>query len=158
MNLYALASFGPAFESRFGGARLVLVFATTGVAGFLTSSYLYAWSGPLTAGASGALFGLIGSEVGFLAIRRDHRAREVFVQYLIIALALGLLMPVNNFAHLGGFVVGLFLGAGLARSTSPPSGSVLGAQAMAVVFLVVVSIFLSLLSLYLGRAMPSTAI
>lgn len=116
MNLYALASIGPAFESRFGGARLVLVFATTGVVGFLTSSYLFAWTGPITAGASGALFGLIGSEVGFLAIHRDPPTREVLVQYLIIAIALSLLMPVNNFAHLGGFVAGLAVGVGLARS------------------------------------------
>lgn len=110
MNLFALQSLGGGIEDKFGSARLVLVFGLCGIWGFVASRIWYGPVGPTTAGASGALFGMIGVEVGYLASRRDPHAKDVFVQNLIMGLALAFVMPVNNPAHLGGFVAGLVLG------------------------------------------------
>lgn len=157
MNMYALLSFGKMFEERYRGARLVLVYAFTGVCGFSLSSLWYGPFGPSTAGASASLFGLIGVEIAVLALRRDPAAKETFFQYLFMAVALAVIMPVNNFAHLGGFIGGLFAGAGLNRlkpSDAPRRGESWGA--LLVTTLSIASIALSLLSLLLwrGQAAP----
>jgi len=150
-NMYALLSFGRAFEERFNGPKLVLVFAVTGICGFLMSSLLYG-VGPTTAGASASLFGLIGVEVAYLVSRRDPLAKEVFFQYLFMAVALALVFPVNNYAHLGGFLSGLPFGYLLHRL--PRSRVLDRASSWASVLFAaasVVSILLSLLTLLMVR-------
>jgi membrane associated rhomboid family serine protease len=153
MNMYALASFGRVFEERYRGARLVLTYAFTGISGFALSSAWYGPFGPTTAGASAALFGLIGVEVAVLALRRDPSAKETFLQYLFMAVALAVIMPVNNFAHLGGFLSGTFAGGLLSRTKQPlVEGRAISWMALAVKVFVVVSILLSLFTLFIWRA------
>lgn len=152
MNMYALISFGKAFEERYRGAQLVLAYAFTGVCGFALSSLWYGPFGPSTAGASASLFGLIGVEIAVLTLRRDPAAKETFFQYLFMAVALAVIMPVNNFAHLGGFLGGLLVGAGLSRLRDPnKQGRAATWGALLVATLSIVSILLSLFSLLLWR-------
>lgn len=156
MNLYALLSFGRAFEERYRGARLILTYVFTGVCGFALSSLWYGRFGPTTAGASASLFGLIGVEIAVLALRRDPAAKETFFQYLFVAVALAFIMPVNNFAHLGGFAGGLLAGGALHRLKEPRvQGALSGWIAVLVVALSVLSIFLSLLTLFVWRNQAS---
>jgi membrane associated rhomboid family serine protease len=153
-NMYALLSFGRAFEERFDGPKLVVVFALTGVCGFLLSSLLYG-VGPTTAGASASLFGLIGVEVAYLIGRRDPLAKEVFFQYPFMAVALALVFPVNNYAHLGGFLSGLPFGYLLHRV--PRSRGLDRAARWASILLTaaaVLSILLCLLTLLALRNSP----
>lgn len=153
MNMYALVSFGKAFEERYRGARLVVVYAVTGICGFALSSLWYGPFGPTTAGGSASLFGLIGVEIAVLALRRDPAAKEIFYQYLFMAVALAVIMPVNNFAHLGGFLAGLVFGAILSRLKHPSEqGRVTRSVAVIVAAFALVSIALSLVNLMFWRS------
>lgn len=151
LNMYALLSFGRSFEERYGGPRLMLVFAATGISGFWLSGVLY--DGPiLTAGASASLFGLIGVEIGGLISRRDPATKEIFLQYLFMAVALAIVFPVNNWAHLGGFVAGLPLGLLLSRERRHPRRDFwISVGAICATVASLGSIVLSLATLYLYR-------
>lgn len=110
MNSMALLALGRRAEQRVGGARMIVVFTLTGIGGFVASTLWYGASGPLTAGASGALFGLMGHEIGQMHAQRDPRLKDILVQFLAYAVAFALLFSVNNAAHIGGFVLGYPLG------------------------------------------------
>jgi rhomboid protease GluP len=151
-NMYALLSFGRAFEERYGGPRLLVVYALTGVAGFWLSGVLYGEGPILTAGASASLFGLIGVEIGGMVSRRDPATKETFLQYSFMAVALAVVFPVNNWAHLGGFVAGFPLGMLLSRERRDPGRDLLvGVGALVTAAVSVASILLSLATLYLYR-------
>lgn len=110
MNGMALQALGKRTEQRVGGAAMVVVFTLTGIAGFVASQWWYGPVGPPTAGASGALFGLMGHEIGQLHARRDPRLRDILFQLLAYAVAFALVFHMNNAAHIGGFVLGYPLG------------------------------------------------
>lgn len=77
-------------------------------------------------GCSGALFGLVGFEVTDLLlrwkeVRRPIRELVVLLFSAAFALVLGLFPGIDNFAHIGGFVMGLLFGVIL--TSSPPTAS-----------------------------------
>lgn len=115
MNMSALAWLGRAIEGSLGSWRMIAIFVISGLAGFYLSCLYYGPTSPPTAGASGAIFGLVGAQLAEMRRARDPRLREVFLQYLAYAVAFALMMRVNNAAHLGGFVVGYLLTQGLVR-------------------------------------------
>jgi hypothetical protein len=75
---------------------------------------------PPTAGASGAIFGLVGAQIAEMRRARDPRLKDVLLQYLAYAVAFALLLSVNNAAHLGGFVLGYVGAEGLLRLPHHP--------------------------------------
>ncbi|NLE86453.1 MAG: rhomboid family intramembrane serine protease [Myxococcales bacterium] len=119
MNSLALLALGRRTEQRVGGARMVVVFTLTGIVGFVASQAWYGPSGPLTAGASGALFGLMGHEIGQMHGGRDPRLKDILAQFFAYALAFALLFSVNNAAHIGGFLLGYPLGRAFHRERRP---------------------------------------
>lgn len=77
----------------------------------------------VSAGASGAIFGVIGVLISLLYCARieipDERMRKLrgyVVRLAIYNLIFGLIGPVDNMAHLGGLVTGLIMGYLLGRS------------------------------------------
>jgi membrane associated rhomboid family serine protease len=118
-NGMAVLALGRRTEQRVGGPRMVVAFTITGIAGFLASAYWYGSSPYGTAGASGALFGLMGHEIGQMHARRDPRLKDVLFQFGAYTLAFALMFNVNNAAHLGGFVAGYPLGRLYASERRP---------------------------------------
>lgn len=123
LNLWALQSLGAPLEQRFGASRAFLIFTLTGVGGFVVSSFWY--SHGITAGASGGVFGFLGTQIGILITRKSPGWRDALLQQLAYALILGLLMRVNTAAHLGGFAIGIGLGAMFERERVKPLVSML---------------------------------
>lgn len=112
MNLFALVGLGREVERRYGTARFLVLFTATGVLGFVASQWWYErlyGASPPTAGASGAIFGLLGAEIGALWGQRDPRWKRQLVNYLLGALIWNFVMPMNTAAHLGGFFVGVLV-------------------------------------------------
>jgi membrane associated rhomboid family serine protease len=111
-NSSALFYYGRVVEERIGSARFTICFFATGVLGFLASDVWYVGIGESanSAGASGAIFGLIGVFVGYLFAKRDPEYKRQLASAIVMALIVGFLMRVNNAAHVGGFVAGLPLG------------------------------------------------
>src|SRR6478736_1533560 len=97
MNMSALRYLGRAIEATMGSWRMVTIFVVAGCGGFVLSRIYYGENSPPTAGASGAIFGLVGAQIAEMRRARDPRLREVLLQ------------------HLGGFVLGYLGAEGLLR-------------------------------------------
>jgi rhomboid protease GluP len=114
LNGWALFQIGAIVETWMGSTRLLIVYFVSGVAGSL-ASILFTRS--LSAGASGAIFGLLGVLISFLLRRRDMLtpgAKSLLGQLVMwagINVVFGFINPgIDNSAHLGGFAAGLLLG------------------------------------------------
>jgi membrane associated rhomboid family serine protease len=137
VNMYSLFILGPYVEKLYGAARFVFFWIATGVAGVVASylasgaemhnvpvlgRFLFRGGDAVSAGASGALFGLIGVLFVFgIKFRRElpEGFKRAFgtgmIPTILINLFIGYTIPfIDNAAHLGGFVAGaifaLFVG------------------------------------------------
>ena len=118
-NGYALFIIGTELERLFGTGRFLSVYLFSGLFGSLVS---YALSDSLSAGASGAIFGIIGALAAFFLIHRERlgawgmRRLGNIALVLVLNLAWGFSQPnrIDNRAHLGGLLAGLALGWALA--------------------------------------------
>jgi rhomboid protease GluP len=164
-NMYGLFMLGPYVEKLYGSARFVVFWVLTGVAG-VAASYLAVrpeWAhGALgqflfkpydspSAGASGALFGLMGVLFVF-GIKYRHELPEglkrAFGTGLLPTLAVNLFIGyvargfIDNAAHLGGLVSGMGLALAVGYKRPGASGAVARAwhaAQVACIALVVVS-------------------
>ena len=107
-NSYALIFIGPLIEDLLGKERFLALYVVTGVFGFVLSNWYY---GPwlTTAGASGAIFGLIGAGIVFSKRRSQWGSMlgQQLVHWAIYGFGYGLVIGANNAAHFGGFVAGV---------------------------------------------------
>jgi membrane associated rhomboid family serine protease len=115
LNLWVLWQVGRVLEGVLGTGRFVLVYVVSGLAGFALSLALQP---SLTAGASGAVFGVVGALLAVAAVTRHRRWGQVLIgaliPFVVATFAMGILLPmVNNVAHFGGLAMGLCLGFGL---------------------------------------------
>ena len=115
LNLFSLWLLGLLVEDRVGPLRLLLVYLACGVGGSLASLWWHA-DGINSVGASGAIFGLYGLLLVLLVGQKlvldksDRRAMLGLVLYLVFSnLLSGLSGNIDNAAHLGGLVTGLFI-------------------------------------------------
>ncbi len=118
-NGWALFSLGRDIEAFYGSLWFVAIYFIAGLAGNVAYYLLGGWV--LSAGASGGVFGLIGAEVAFFLRNRAlfgrfGRERLSNLGVLIgINLVFGFTVQgINNYAHIGGLLAGLALGAMLA--------------------------------------------
>ena len=115
-NGYALYFLGRMVENALGRRRFLILFVLSGLGGS-AASYLH--SPNPSAGASGAIFGLLGAAILSGLKHRAHIPKRLLRQlamsllpWLGLALAYGLIgKHVDNAAHLGGLAVGAGLGA-----------------------------------------------
>jgi membrane associated rhomboid family serine protease len=114
-NMYALYVVGPIVEQAWGKRLFVFLYLLTAVAAS-TASFLNT-PGPAV-GASGAIFGLVGVILAGTRAHHpmlDRRARAIVPQlgmFVLINLAFGFAVGglIDNAAHVGGLVAGLWLG------------------------------------------------
>jgi len=115
-NMYALYLIGPIVESTWG-SKLFLVFYVLTALAASTASFLFS-EGPAV-GASGAIFGLVGVLVAGTRAHHpvlDRRSRAIvpqLVPLIFINLAFGFFAGgglIDNSAHIGGLLAGLWLG------------------------------------------------
>ena len=114
MNAYALYLFGLQVERRLGRLRFIVLYLLAGLGGTTLS---YIGSSALSAGASGAIFGLIGAITIYYATYREAfgaQGRRQLSSLLLVTgynLVWGLMNPqIDNLGHVGGLAVGLLLG------------------------------------------------
>ncbi len=111
MNMWALWILGRTLEALFGPARFLAVYLVCGLGGDI-AAYVFQ-PGALTAGASGAIFGLFA--VLFVALRRLRLSTASVVPIIVINLIFTISVPGISIAgHIGGLVTGALVGAGVA--------------------------------------------
>lgn len=118
-NGYALFVIGTELERLLGPGRFSAIYLLSGLFGSLAS---YALSDSLAAGASGAVFGVIGALAAFFLVHRERlgawgsrRLGNIGV-VIVLNLVWGFSQPgrIDNLAHVGGLLSGLALGWALA--------------------------------------------
>jgi rhomboid protease GluP len=139
LNLLALFAIGRWAEAAFGWRATFAIYAVAGLAG-AAASYL-AGTAPVSAGASGAIFGLLGAFVAEVALHRKHyRAMWAsgMAGALLLAvaaqLALGFSFAIDQWAHAGGFAAGALAGLALSPHRTRKRAVAFAATAVAVAF------------------------
>ena len=110
LNNYALYIIGPQLESFLGKTKYVLIYAFSAVIGNLLS---ITFSDYVSAGASGAIFGLFGALLYFGYHYRIYLGtvlKSQIIPLILINLAIGFVIPgIDSTAHIGGLIGGCLL-------------------------------------------------
>ena len=117
-NIWALYCLGPGIETIFGEKGFLLIYFVSGLAGGLLTQLLWKMRrrGGISAGASGAVFGLLGAYLvaamyGFLT----RAGIQNILLCIVINLVYGFLnRRINMTAHAGGFVGGFLTALAIA--------------------------------------------
>lgn len=113
-NMYALSIIGKQVETFLGKSKFLLVYLFSGLTGSLLSCAI---TNSYSLGASGAIFGLMGSLLYFGYHYRLYLGSVLLgqiVPVIVINLVIGYITPsIDNAAHIGGLVGGLFLSMAL---------------------------------------------
>ncbi len=178
VNMYSLFALGPYVERLYGSAKFVCFWIATGIAG-VAASYLASSSGrhPAgivgrflfrggdgpSAGASGALFGLVGVLFVF-GLKFRHELPEGFkrafgagmLPTILVNLFIGYSIPmIDNAAHMGGFVAGAVLALFVGYKRPGERGTVAVAwHVLQIAALVLVVVAFGQVARHLGDARP----
>lgn len=119
-NLLVQMTMGAEMERMIGIWRYTLVYFASGIFGFVLGGN-YASQLQASDGCSGALFGILALDLLDLLYDWPNR-HNPWVELLImiigvaVSFVLGLLPGLDNFSHIGGFIMGLALGLTILRS------------------------------------------
>ena len=110
-NMYSLYVIGPQAESFYGKWKYLFIFLFSGICGSLLSVSLSGMDA-VSVGASGAIFGLLGSIVYFgyhYRVYLGNVLKSQIVPIIILNLLIGFTFSgIDNFAHIGGLIGGVF--------------------------------------------------
>jgi membrane associated rhomboid family serine protease len=128
-NMYVFWQLGQLMERLVGNVGLLVLYMASGIAASLAS---LAWNlsaipPTVSAGASGAVFGVCGGLIGFIVLRRDtippaifQRLKSSLVTFVVYNVAFSFVVPqIDIAAHLGGLVYGGLCGLMLSQPLVP---------------------------------------
>jgi membrane associated rhomboid family serine protease len=118
LNMWCLWNLGTTIEPFIGRKVFGVMYVASGLAASLTSVVWNPWR--VSAGASGAIFGVAGALLSYLAlkktpmdsalVKKNLKSLGLFIFYNLLY---GVRGGVDNSAHLGGLVAGLILGVAI---------------------------------------------
>ena len=108
-NMYSLYIVGNSVENLFGKVKYLIIYFISGICGSILS--LAFCHNTISAGASGAIFGLLGALLYFGYYYRAYLGSTIknsVIQVILINLIIGFMVPgISNAAHIGGLVGGI---------------------------------------------------
>jgi rhomboid protease GluP len=112
MNTVGLLIFGIRVERYLGPVYFALIYFMSGLCGAVASLF---FTQGYSAGASGAIYGLVGAAFAFTRVSKqsmDQITNYIMVIYILIGVAMGFATPhIDNAGHIGGLAAGVVLGA-----------------------------------------------
>lgn len=121
-NMYALYIIGPQLESFYGKTKFLIIYLFSAIMGSLFSNL---FTDSVSAGASGAIFGLFGALLYFGYHYRAYLGNVIksqLIPLLIFNFSLGFILSgIDLSAHIGGFIGGILISMALGvkyRSTN----------------------------------------
>lgn len=119
-NLLLQLRLGADLEKQIGTLRFVIVYLSSGIAGFVLGGN-FTPDGIASTGASGSLFGVIALDLLDLLFnwpiyQHPKRILALLIAEIIVSFVIGLLPGLDNFSHIGGFAMGLLTGTAILRS------------------------------------------
>ena len=126
MNMYALIYIGLLLEPFLGKTRFLSAYLLTGILASVASLWWHDLT--VSAGASGAIFGMYGVFLALLTTNLiEKSARQALLTsigiFVVYNLAYGLKGGIDNAAHIGGLVSGLVIGYLFIISLKKPEAS-----------------------------------
>lgn len=110
MNMLSLFIFGKIVESIIGSWRMLIIYIISGLYGnFVSLSFN---TSTISVGASGAIFGLIGSIFVIMYLSKNFNKKMIgqLLIALVVLIGFSLFMSnINIMAHLGGFISGVLI-------------------------------------------------
>ncbi|MDU4968670.1 MAG: rhomboid family intramembrane serine protease [Staphylococcus epidermidis] len=110
MNMLSLFIFGKIVESIIGSWRMLIIYIISGLYGnFVSLSFN---TSTISVGASGAIFGLIGSIFVIMYLSKNFNKKMIgqLLIALVVLIVFSLFMSnINIMAHLGGFISGVLI-------------------------------------------------
>jgi hypothetical protein len=106
---------GISIEKKIGSWRFAIIYFISGIFGNIVSGN-FAPNGSASVGCSGSLFGIIALFLLKLIFDWQKTSCGQFICIIVsivIDIGLGLLPIIDNFAHIGGFIMGFLLGLAL---------------------------------------------
>lgn len=155
LNMAVLWKVGRILELMIGNVCFLAVYAAGGLGGAIASVLWQPWA--TSAGASGAVFGLLGAVPVFAMLHRNvmpalirRQLTSYGVGFIVLNVPFGLFVPhIDHAAHLGGFVGGSLAGLLVARPFDGDVRSRRAAQGLATIVLTV-----TLAGTYVALATP----
>lgn len=151
-NMYSLYVIGPQVESFFGKFKYIFIFVFSGVVGSLLS-LAFNPGNVVSVGASGALFGILGSICYFgyhYRVYFGNILKSQIIPIIMLNLLLGFMSSgIDNFAHIGGLIGGIF--ASMAVGIPEKSGT--SDKANGCVLLLIYLIFLIYFAFFMNSGL-----
>jgi rhomboid protease GluP len=121
LNMWCLWNLGRAAEQLMGRASYLLAYFVSGIFSSIASVYWHPMG--VSAGASGAIFGMAGVLVSYVYLKKTPSHIKINSKmlgslgtFIAYNLAFGALPGISNAAHIGGLAMGLVVGAVLPAS------------------------------------------
>ncbi len=115
-NCYALYVIGKELESYIGSFKYLIVYLFSAITGSLMS-LIFLGDNSISVGASGAIFGLMGSLIYFgchYRVYLEEVLKKQIIPLVILNLIIGFLSTgIDNYAHIGGLIGGFLITMGL---------------------------------------------
>ena len=146
-NMYSLYVIGPQIESFYGKYKFIFIYIVSGICGSLLS-LAFSQDNIVSVGASGAIFGLLGSILYFgyhYRVYLGNVLKSQIVPIIILNLMIGFMISgIDNFAHIGGLVGGVFASMAMGvpdknKTSDKANGSIL--LLIYIVFLIYLGFF-----------------
>jgi len=157
-NMWVLWDAGHLVERLVGNVGFLVLYLISGLFGSIASVY---WNPHVvSAGASGAVFGVFGALIGFIMLRRDSVPSSVFVRlrssglaFLGYNLVFGFAIKfIDNAAHIGGLAAGFVCGVLMSHPLDRVTGT---SRAVRNLLAIAVAIVGLLVALHIAPDAPS---
>ena len=144
-NCYALYIIGKQIESFYGKGKMLIIYIFSGLCGSLLSISLSEYA---SVGASGAIFGLMGSPLYFGYYYRVYLGstwKNIILLVIILNLVIGFLVPgIDYFGHIGGLIGGILISMALGLKYKERKRDQINGYILSAIFL----IFLTYLGIF----------
>ena len=136
-NMYSLYVIGPQLESFYGKSKFIIIYIVSGVVGNLLSM-AFLQDNVVSVGASGAIFGLLGSLLYFGYHYRVYLSgviKSQIIPLIILNLGIGFVASgINNFAHIGGLIGGLLISMAVGVKYKSKKSDIINGIIMSLIF------------------------
>ena len=137
-NMYSLYILGPQLESFFGKTKFIIIYIVSGVIGNLLS-LAFLQDNIVSVGASGAIFGLLGSLLYFGYHYRVYLSgviKSQIIPLILLNLGLGFIVSgINNFVHIGGLIGGVLISMMVGVKYKSSKSDIINGIVMSLIFI-----------------------
>ena len=137
-NMYSMYVIGPQLESFYGKLKYLYIFILSGISGSLLS-LAFNPGNIVSVGASGAIFGILGSLCYFgyhYRVYLGNALKSQILPIIVLNLMLGFMVNgIDNFAHIGGLVGGIFASMAVGVPDKSSSGDKASGNLLLLIYL-----------------------